>query len=76
MIKLLESEAFDQAAYVAAMTRLIDAEGKARIASQPTFAAVAAVLSPKERQDFLATHRQIRHQLLGPKENRREPPAR
>lgn len=64
--RVLESEPFDKVAYVASMTRLIEAEAKARSAAQPTFAEVAAALSAKERQDFLATHRQLRQQLLGP----------
>jgi uncharacterized membrane protein len=64
--KVLEAEPFDKAAYVAAMTRLIDAEAKARGAAQPTFAEVAETLSPKERQDFLTAHRQLRQQVLGP----------
>jgi uncharacterized membrane protein len=77
--KVLEAETFDQAAYVAAMTRLIETEAKARITAQPTFAEVAAVLSPKERQDFLTTHRQLRQQLVGSqresREGRRDRPA-
>ena len=74
--KLLEAEPFDQAAYVSGMTGLIEAEAKARTAAQPTFAEVAAVLSPKERRDFLATHRQLRQQLIAPlRDGRRERPA-
>ncbi len=78
--KALDAQPFDQAIYAAAMSRLIEAEAKARISAQPTFAEVAAVLSPKERQDFLATHRQLRQQLLAPqregqREGRRERPA-
>ena len=64
--KVLEAELFDQPGYVSAMTRLIETEAKARSAAQPTFAEVAAVLSAKERQDFLNAHRQLRQQLLGP----------
>ena len=71
--RLLEAEAFEQPAYVAAMTRLIEAEAKARTAAQGTFAAVAAVLTPKERRDFLTTHRQLRQQMIGhQREGRRE----
>ena len=64
--KALDADPFDKAAYVTAMTGLIDAEAKARTAAQPTFAEVAATLSAKERQDFLLAHRQLRQQLLGP----------
>lgn len=63
--KALEAEPFNPPNYAAAMSRLIEAEAKARISAQPTFAEVAAVLSPKERQDFLASHRQLRQQLIG-----------
>lgn len=73
--KILEAESFDKSAYVAAMTKLIDAESKARTASQPTFAAVAEVLSPQERRDFIKTHRHLRQHLLTPKDSRRERPA-
>ena len=62
---VLEADPFDKNAYVAAMTRLIEAEAKARVASQGTFADVAATLSASERRDFLATHRQLRQQLIG-----------
>jgi uncharacterized membrane protein len=65
--KVLESEPFDKAAYAAAMKRLIEAEASARSAAQPVFAEVAAILSAKERQDFLATHRQLRQEVLGPR---------
>lgn len=74
--KVLEADPFNQATYAAAMSRLIETEAKARSAAQPTFAEVAAVLSPKERQDFLATHRQLRQQLIGAqREGRRERPT-
>ena len=62
----MEAEPFDRQAYVAAMTGLIEAESVARTAAQPTFAEVAARLSQQERRDFLATHRQLRQQLMGP----------
>lgn len=78
--KALEAEPFNPPTYAAAMSRLIEAEAKARISAQPTFAEVAAVLSPKERQDFLASHRQLRQQLIGQqreglREGRRERPT-
>ena len=66
VVKQLEAEPFDRQAYVAAMTGLIEAESVARTAAQPTFAEVAARLSQQERHDFLATHRQLRQQLMGP----------
>ena len=64
LAKVLAAEPFDQAAYVASATRLIEAEARARTAAQPTFAQIAAVLSARERQDFLATQRQLRQELL------------
>ena len=64
--KALEAEPFDKAGYVAAMAKFIEAEATARSAAQPTFADVAAVMTAKERRDFLTTHRQLRQQLMAP----------
>jgi uncharacterized membrane protein len=64
--KALEAEPFDKSAYVSAMSRFIEAEAVARSSAQPTFADVAAVLSAKERKDFVSTHRQLRQQLVAP----------
>ena len=69
---VLEANPFDKAAYVAAMTRLIEAEAKARVSSQGTFGDVAATLSVRERQDFLANHRLLRQQIVGPNREGRD----
>lgn len=64
--KALETEPFDKTAYVATMTRFIEAEAAARTAVQPTFAEIAAALTLAERRDFVINQRHIRQQLLGP----------
>lgn len=62
----LAAEPFDQVAYVAAAKRLIEAESQARIATQPTFAQIAGLLSAAERQDFLNIQRRLRQHIMGP----------
>ena len=64
--RVLAAEPFDQAAYVAAAARLIEAEGRARAAAQPVFGEMAAQLTAAERHDFLTTQRQLRQELLRP----------
>ena len=68
--RVLQAEPFDQKAYIAAINQALDVSQKMRLAVQPMFAEVAALMTPAERREFVKFQGQL-HRVFVPSNGER-----